>query len=206
MAAPIHRISNESFDMLIAIMETFMELSFKFKAALRLVLFETVYEKDATILNFGDTQGIVWFLLDGLFREVRVNKMTLKAITSWFWLPNDFSYTDPGFFSQQPSARAIHVLERTKVVLISYQDWFALKEAFREGEALTEILRGGYSKSRVEHLLDMKNLTVDERYLDKEKILDYLFPRTQLNYIADYMGMASDTLGKLRTKYYGRKR
>lgn len=201
----MERASNESFNELIRVLETFMTLSFKLKASLRLVLYEMTYEKESIILNYGDTQDMVWFLLDGLFREIRVNKSTLKGVTSWFWKKEDFSYTDPGFFSQRPSSKAIEVLERSKVALIHYEDWAALRDGFKEVETITEMIRGEYSRIRMEHLLDMKNLSVDERYLDKEEMLDYLFPKTQLSYIADFMGMAPDTLGRLRNKYYGRK-
>ena len=202
----MQRISNESFNELISELESFMVLSFKLKIALKEVLYETIYEKEARILNFGDTQRIVWFLLQGLLREIRMNRTTLKEKTSWFWPVKNFIYTDPGFFSQQPSERAIEVVERSKAVFISYLDWSALKAAFEEVELITEMIRGGYNKMRIEHVEDMKSLSIEERYLDKEETLDYLFPRTQLNHIADYMGMAADTLGRLRTKYYGRNR
>lgn len=199
------RISNESFNELISVLEAFMVLSFELKSALRLVLYEITYQKDLTILNYGDIQEMVWFLMDGLFREVRLNRYTLKGVTSWFWKKGEFSYTDPGFFSKGPSHRAIEVLQRSKVVLIYHEDWTVLRDGFKEVERITEIIRAEYSKRRIEHLLDMKNLSIEERYLDNEEMLDYLFPRTQLNYIADYMGMASDTLGRLRNKYYAGK-
>lgn len=202
----MQRISNDSFNELLSVLENFMVIGFTLKMALKEVLYETVYEKDARILNFGDTQRMIWFLLEGLLREIRMNKMTLKERTSWFWPVRNFIYTDPGFFSQQPSERAIESLERSKVILISHVDWLALKTAFKEVELITEMIRGGYNKMRIEHVEDMKSLSIEERYLDNEETLDYLFPRTQLNYIADYMGMAADTLGRLRTKYYGRIR
>lgn len=202
----MQRISNESFIELMHVLETFMVLGFRVKIALKEILYEATYEKDARILNFGDTQNVVWFLMEGLLREIRMNQKTLKEKTSWFWPLRSFSYTDPGFFSQQPSERAIETSQPCKVIFISYLDWLALKAKFEEVEVLTEMIRGMYNKIRMEHVEDMKLLSIEERYLDKEEILDYLFPRTQLNYIADFMGMAPDTLGRLRSKYYGRKK
>ncbi|MNJ87502.1 hypothetical protein D3C87_50220 [compost metagenome] len=199
-------ISNDAFEQLLKVMEIVMVLSFQFKLTLKKVLYETSYDKDVRILNFGGTQRVVWFMLSGLLREIRINKVTLKEKTSWYWLPGSFVYTDPGYFSQQPSVRAIQTETDCNLVWISYEDWSALKATFSEVEAITEIIRGGYSKMRIEHMEDMKLLTVDERYLDLEGTLDYLFPRTQLNYIADFMGMAPATLGRLRTKYYDRLR
>lgn len=206
MSELIKPISNEAFGQLLKVMEAIMMLSFQFKLALRTVLYETSYNRDARVLNYGETQQVAWFLLEGLLREIRMSKVLLQEKTSWYWPPETFVYTDPGFFSQQPSVRAVEAAVDCKVVLISYTDWLALKAEFSEVETITEIIRGSYNKIRIEHIEDMKSLTVDERYLDLEGMLDYLFPRTQLKYIAEFMGMAPATLGRLRTRYYRRRR
>lgn len=202
----MQQISDNSFNELIRVLETFMVISFKLKVALKKVLFEVTYEKDSRILNFGERQENVWFLLDGLLREIRMNKLTLKESTTWFWLPHHFVYTDPGFFSQQFSERAIVVMECCTAVFISYSQWLALKEVFKEVEVVTERIRAEHYNLRMEHAWEMKILSTHELYLDKEQVLNYLFPRTQLSYIADFMGMAADTLGRLRTKQLGKRR
>jgi hypothetical protein len=202
----IKPVSDVAFERLLKVLETVMVLSVQFKLELRKVLYETSYEKDARILNFGDTQSVAWFMLSGLLREVRLNKVSLREKTSWYWLPDSFVYTDPGFFSQQPSLRAIQAEVDCRLILMSYPDWLALKAEFSELDAITEMIRGDYNHMRIEHMEDMKLLSVDDRYLDMEATLDYLFLRTQLNYIADFMGMAPATLGRLRSKYYDRMR
>ncbi|MEQ7802058.1 hypothetical protein ABDJ41_19840 [Pedobacter sp. ASV1-7] len=204
MSELIKPISDGAFARLLKVLETVMVLSFNFKLELKKVLYETSFLKDARILNFGDTQGFAWFMLSGLLREVRINKVTLKEKTSWYWLPDSFVYTDPGFFSQQPSLRAIQAEVDCCLILMSYADWLNLKAEFSELDAITEAIRGSYNHMRIEHMEDMKLLSVDERYLDMVETLDYLFLRTQLNYIADFMGMAPATLGRLRTKYCDR--
>jgi hypothetical protein len=206
MIAMLRPISDDAFNQLLRVMESLMLLSFSFKAALRKVLYECDYGREDRILNFGNTQLNVWFLLEGLLREIRMDKILLKEKTSWFWLPGSFVYTEPGFFSQQASARAIEAAVASRAVLISYTDWAALKAAFSEVDLITEMVRGGFNKLRIEHIEDTKSLSIEERYLDMEDTLDYLFPKTQLNFIADFMGMAPATLGRLRTKYYGRRR
>lgn len=200
----IKPVSDAAFERLLKVLETVMVLRVKFKLELRKVLYETSFLRDARILNFGDTQGVAWFMLSGLLREIRINKVTLREKTSWYWLPDSFVYTDPGFFSQQPSLRAIQAEVDCSLIMMSYGDWLNLKAEFSELDVITEMIRGDYNHMRIEHMEDMKLLTVDERYLDMEATLDYLYLRTQLNYIADFMGMAPATLGRLRTKYYDR--
>jgi hypothetical protein len=205
MAVALKPISEQSFQRLVAVMESLVPLSFRFKLALRKVLQETGYERGAQVLNFGDRQLVIWFLLSGLLREVRMRKSTLREYTSWFFLPDSFVYSDPGFFSQQPSTRGVEAAVTSGAVLISYADWSALKAAFGEMELLTERIRAAFSQRRLEHMEDMNTLSVQERYLDNQDMLNYLFPRTQLTHIAEFMGMAPDTLGRLRSKYYGGK-
>lgn len=170
------------------------------------MLFETTFPRNKRILNFGQLQEIVWFMLDGLAMEIREDESTFHEKTSWFWLLFDFMYTDPGFFSQQNSARAIHFMEASKVVLISYRNWKILNDTFEETGAITELIRGYYSQARQHHADEIKNLPTEERYLNNEDLLNKLFGRVKLKYIADYMGMAADTLGKLRKKHSRRKK
>lgn len=194
-------ISDESFFALIAYLDGYLNLSVKFKLALRSVLLETSYKKGARILNAGSMQHSLWFLLEGLAREVRVHPDTFEEHSVWFWFARSFLFTTPGFFSRVPSESTMELLEDCKVVLLSYQDWAQLKDAFDENELVTEKIRGGYDSLRQQLADDIRSLSTDQRYLKHERILDNLFGRTRLSYVAEYMGMSPDTLGKLRRNY-----
>ncbi|NQX39077.1 cAMP-binding domain of CRP or a regulatory subunit of cAMP-dependent protein kinases [Pedobacter steynii] len=201
----IHPISENAFNELIEVLERFIKLNHKFKLELKGVLFETTYNKRVRILSAKSQQDMAWFMLVGLSREIRIHKETFEENTVWFWFAKDFIYTTPGFFSREPSESTVEVLEDSKVVLISYENWTIMKNTFPEMEILTEKIRAEYDKMRSLHADDIKNLSTDERYLKLEKTLDILFGRTQLRFIAEYLGMSPDTLGKLRKKYSGRR-
>lgn len=196
-------ISDESFHSLLKIIEGVMVLSLKFKLALRTVLYEFVFEKDSRILLTGRVQDTVWLLLSGLAREIRLDELSFKERTSWFWLAGDFVCTNPGFFSQDASERTVEILEKSRVVLISYQNWHALLQSFAETELLTEKLRRACDKARLLHAGEIKHLSTDDRYLLHRKLLENLFTRTKQKYVAEMLGMAPDTLGKLKRKYAG---
>ncbi|WP_131593499.1 Crp/Fnr family transcriptional regulator [Pedobacter psychroterrae] len=182
-------------------MEGYVKLGVKFKLALRSVLHETSYKKGARILSSGSVQHNIWFLLDGLAREIRVHPDTFEENTVWFWFSGSFLFSTPGLFNRVPSESTIELLEDCRVVLISYQDWARLKEVFGENELVTEKIRGGYDSVRQQLGDDIRNLSTDQRYLKHEPVLDNLFGRTQLRYVAEYMGMSPDRLGRLRRKY-----
>ena len=200
-SSTIQPASDASFAILKETMERFFPLSVKLKLALRPLLFETCYKKGARILNVSSLQHNLWFVLDGLAREIRVHPDTFNENTAWFWSSHSFLYTTPGFFSRAPSESTIELLEDCKMLLISYADLTNLKGGHEETELLIERVRGTYDSIRQMMADDIRSLSTEERYLKHEKQLDNLFGRTQLRYIADYMGMSPDTLGKLRKKY-----
>lgn len=194
-------ISDESFHKLTQILETYLLLNHKFKTMLRSRLLETSYKKGSRILNFHEKQRYVWFMLDGFAREIRVNRETFEEKTTWFWSEMNFLYTTPGFFSQQPSECTIEVIKECKMVLMSYQDWTGLKDEFKVTELITEKIRGDYDKLRQDHIDDIKNLNTVDRYLKHRTTLLQLLGITKLKYVAEYMNMSADRLGKLRKKY-----
>lgn len=198
-------ISEEAFKILIGELEKFFVLGYKFRRLLKLVLFEVSYKKGNRILGAGSKQKIAWFMLRGLAREIRVNSYSFDETTVWFWFALDFLYTSPGFFTRVESETTIEVLEDCDMVYISYENWVRLKRLFNETELMTENIRGNYDNFRGLLADDIKNLSTDQRYQKHEQRLKGLFGRTQLSFIAEYMGMAVDTLGKLRKKYSGQK-
>lgn len=194
-------ISDASFELLIQKMEGFLVLSTRFKRLLRPMLFEISYDKGVRILNFGQSQKVVWFMLSGLAREIDVDRLTLKERTLWFFTAYSFLYTTPGFFSQEPSEQIIEILQDTHLIFISYENWAKLNAMFEEANLVTEKIRSAIVISRQAHLEQILKLSTEERYLENKELLDRLFGLTKRQYIADFMGMSLDRLSKLRIKY-----
>lgn len=194
-------VSDESFHKLTQILERHFVLSHNFRVMMRSKLQETTYKKGSRILNFHEKQKIVWFMLEGLAREIRINRETFEEKTMWFWSEMSFLFTTPGFFSQQLSECTIEILKDCRMLLMSYQDWIMLKDEFKETEFITEKIRGSYDKLRQEHIDDLKNLNTVNRYLKHKPQLLQLLGATKLKYVAEYMSMSADRLGKLRKKY-----
>lgn len=197
----MNAISDGAFHILIERMELFMRLSTRFKGILRPMLFEAVYCKGARILNFRQQQEMVWFMLDGLAREIRVNERSYEERTIWFWLPFTFVYTTPGFFSQQPSVSTIELLKDCRMVMISYDNWQKLKRLFKEGEQVTEMIRDVDVKLRSVHEEQIRTMTTEDRYRENLDLMDRLFGLTKRKFIAEFMGMSVDRIGKLRKRF-----
>ncbi|PWS33300.1 Crp/Fnr family transcriptional regulator [Pedobacter paludis] len=200
-AKTIAPVSAESFETFIAAMEHFSPLSGPLKTKLRAVLHETTYQKGRYILNAGAKQKLLWFNLDGLLREISVDRHTFDARTSWYWFDASFVYASPGFFDQQPAQISIEVIKDAKVLLLTFEQWKSLKSNLPEAEALIEKIRTQQETRRKDHLREIHELSTAARYRIHQRQINQLLPAVKLRYIAEYLGMSTDTLGKLRRKF-----
>lgn len=194
-------LSDESFNAITAIMETFLILNGTLKKALREVLFEVTIKKGTYILTAGAKQPYLWFILDGLLREMVVDPYSLEAQTSWFWFKSEFVYAMPGFFDQAPVTVSMEVVRDTKLILLSYEHCRNLRSRFDQADLLLESIRSRHGVGRKNHLKEIHTTDTVSRYLKYEKQLSVLFQHVKLKYIAEYMGMSIDTLGKLHRKH-----
>jgi hypothetical protein len=170
------------------------------KVELQSVMFEVTYKKGSHILGAGAKQPILWVTLDGLLQEITVDKETFSTKTTWFWSGFSIVYAAPGFFDQEFSQVIINVVKDSRVAFISYEHWKKLKDKYEEFEKLTEVLRSDYERSRKQHLIDLSALTAIARCIKYELEIDLLLQHIKLKHVAEYLGMSTDTLGKIRRK------
>lgn len=196
----IKPVTDEFYNAIAAKLNVFYSMSNAFQANLRSFMYEVTYKKGSHILNAGAKQPMVWFALDGLLQEITVNKETFDTKTTWFWFGFAFVYAAPGFFDQESSNITINVVRDSRVAFVSYEKWKILKDTFEETEKLTEILRSDFETLRKLHLNDINTLHATDRYLKYESQINQLFQHIKLKEIAEFLGMSTDTLGKIRRK------
>lgn len=191
-------ISDGSFERLATVLEGFMPLSVQLKLELKDALREVSLPANKLLLNVGQVQHVVWFLLSGLAREFREDPVTLEEKTSWFWTADGFLFDDSAFFAQEPSYRGIQLLDKSQVVCLSYTDFKLLQQGFLEVQLLSEKVRGHYSRLRKRHGEESHALSAMQRYLSEQTLLDQLWGKVKLRHVSEFMRMAPDTLGRLR--------
>jgi CRP-like cAMP-binding protein len=194
-------ISDFAFDLLINKLQTFHAINAHYISLLRPMMMEVFYTKGVRILNFHQRQDFIWFVVSGLVREIFVNDNTLKEKTTWFWGPGSFIYTTPGFFSQEPSENTVEVLQDCHLACLSHENLQQLRTKLTEAEKITEMIRSQDVKQRLIHKDHLNSMTTDEVYLENRALLDGLFCLTKRKFIAEFMGMSTDRLGKLRAKH-----
>ncbi|ETZ24166.1 Crp/Fnr family transcriptional regulator [Pedobacter sp. V48] len=194
-------VSDETFEVLFSTMEMTMPISAGFKLLIRPLLVETEYKKGARILNFNQVPELIWFMISGLAREIKVNAITYSERTVWFWMDRNFLFTTPGFFDRLPSRSTIEILQDCRVAFISHEDWLTLKLAIPEADSFAKRILGANELLRLVHEDNLQNLNTKQRYLEERKMLNRILQYTKLQYVAEYMGMSADRLGKLRKRY-----
>ncbi len=123
-----------------------------------------------------------------------------QETTDWFMQEGDLIISVYSFYLQKPSFENIELLEDCTLVSIPYQDLQRIYQQYPEFNFVGRILTERYYVRGDEQAIDLRCKTAEERY---EALLEKnpeLFHRAHLKHIASFLGMAPETLSRLRAK------
>lgn len=148
------------------------------------------------LLRPGQVARRVYFLETGLVRGYTL--LRGREISSWFMQAGDFVISILSFFTQQPSEECLELLEPAVVHSISYDQLQELYRDFPEFNFIGRQLIEHYyvlSEQRAQHL---RSRTAQERYELLLRDFPTAFQRVALKHIASHLGVAAETLSRLR--------
>ena len=148
------------------------------------------------LLRPGQVARRVYFLETGLVRGYTL--LHGREISSWFMQAGDFVISILSFFTQQPSEECLELLEPAVVHSISYDQLQELYRDFPEFNFVGRRLIEHYyvlSEQRAQHL---RSRTAQERYELLLRDFPTAFQRVALKHIASHLGVAAETLSRLR--------
>lgn len=157
-------ISEVSFKLLFEVLQKFVALKPGLAEQWRPSLHEIVLLKGEVLLPKGVKHDSVFFMVNGMCMEVITHPDTCKKETSWIWFKGDFIFVSPGFFSQQSARNSAEALQECILVYMTYQDFVALRTAYKEFYKLAELIRDHYDMALKLHALDLAGLTNQQRY------------------------------------------
>lgn len=137
------------------------------------------------------------FIESGFLRSYAVD-IDGNEVTTDFYGSNIFANDFLSFFKRIPSSENIQVLADCTTWVLNYEDLqtcFHTIPEFREFGRM--MLINNYSKLK-ERMLDMIQLTAEQRY---EKLISShaeIFQNAQLKYIASYLGIKDTSLSRIR--------
>lgn len=158
-----------------------------------------VYDKHTKIIKEGDITSYLYFISKGLVRVYYFNNG--KELIDWFAEEGSFFGNLYSHILQKPGFDIYEAMEDVTVLRIKYTD---LERLFKESHEIESIARKvlekyyvTYVEKRVHHL---KGLSSDEKYTAFLKNYASCSNRIPLKYVANYLGISSETLSRIRAK------
>lgn len=148
------------------------------------------------LVRIGQVPENFYFVKKGLARVYYLRND--QDITDYFAIDNQFIGALPALFSQQPSHKAIEVLEDSAIMYFSYAAFDKLCEQRHDLErasrkmAIYGMLEG---QQRIESI---RFLSAKERYEELEKLYPGITNRAQLKHIASYLGTTQVSISRIR--------
>ena len=158
---------------------------------------ERIIEKEVIILEEGKICKHLYFLESGLFRFY-INKDG-NHITKFFTDAPYFFTSQASFNAQKPAFENIQAIEKSTVWQISYAKTNELYKSKSWAEFARKITQEVQFFTE-EILLELQTETAEVRYEKMLEISPNLLQRIPLKYLASYLGIAPQSLSRIRKK------
>ncbi|UOR07587.1 Crp/Fnr family transcriptional regulator [Hymenobacter aerilatus] len=150
------------------------------------------------LLEPGQVARRVYFLESGLVRGYTLRQG--REVSSWFMQEGDFVISIASFFTQTPGEECLELLENSHGFSLSYEQLQQLYQNFPAFNFHGRVLTERYyvlSEWRARHL---RALSAAERYARLLQDFPTVFQRVSVQHIASHLGMAPETLSRLRSR------
>ena len=150
------------------------------------------------LLQPGQVAQRIYFVEQGLVRGYALHAG--QEISSWFMSEGDFVISIVSFLTQQPSTEYVELLEPGIVHSISYAQLAELYRSFPEFNYVGRVLTERYYVQSEQRAYHLRTLPATERYARLVREFPNLARRVPLKYLASHLGIAPETLSRLRAK------
>lgn len=166
------------------------------QAILRLVHHDS-FKKGEVIYKQGEVPKKLCFILQGAVRSYYTDEEGRENTVN-FGFENEPIAPYGSFMDQVPSGVTIVAIEKVELVWTSKQEYFAFMENFPRFQTGIASLLGEYLVKGGQHLRLMRISSSKERFESLCELQPELVKRVPLKYIASYLGMALETLSRIR--------
>jgi CRP-like cAMP-binding protein len=171
-------------------------LSDSFKVDLEKEMVRLSLPKDYFLLEAPKISEHAYFIEEGFalsYTFVRGKKQIEQ-----FFASGQIVVSPKSFFDRQPSDEFIQLMEQSEVLHIHYNSAIELIRKFPEAHAIYRTVMNQYLTQLRERVHDMQHLTAQERYEKLHKAFPKLEQTLSQEYLASYLGIAPQSLSRLK--------
>ncbi len=183
----------------------------KFKSFIKNIVAITDDEFEESLLKFkkltlkkgeffieqGKTSKQIAFINSGILRTYYINDKG-EEITSCFCIENNFASSYKSFILQTPSNVAMVALEKTELLVISFQDIQQLYDISTNWQKIGRLVAEKEFIVMEQYASVLNNETAKEKYLRLLKEQPEILQKSPINFIASYLGITRRTLSRIR--------
>jgi len=119
-------------------------------------------------------------------------------VTCFFMCENDFVGDPESFFSQKPSDKNVQALTDSQLITISYENMQNLLQNVPRGKDITAAIDHYVTMRMLYQRTFLLNLDATVRYKEFMREYPHVLQRVPLSYIANFLGIAQQSLSRLR--------
>lgn len=150
------------------------------------------------LLQSGRVARQIYFIEQGLVHGFSVCQD--RKVSSWFMKEGDFIISVVSFITQTPSTENMETLEPSIVQSLSYDHLQQLYCQFPEFNRIGRLLTEKYYVLSEQRAHSLRTANAAERYSQLLQEFPAIFQRVQVKQIASYLGIAPETLSRLRAR------
>lgn len=186
-------------DLLIQTLGFIAPLSSELQRSLSHYVKEEYYPKKQLLLKEGQVAKKIFFIKKGFARAFYYTR-DAKECTSWFMGQADVMISVYSFFTQQPAAESIELLEDSIIQSITWSQLQSIYADFKEFNYIGRIITEKYYIKSEERAILLRTLTAKERYELLLHSHPNIFQKASLGQIASYLGISQETMSRVRGK------
>ena len=147
-------------------------------------------------LQPGQIQESIYFITEGVVRSYYFKQGS--QFTNGFFSAGDMMVPSADFFLRTQSPVYLEATCESRVVEIKKKEFFQLYEKYSTFRQISNLCFTTLTNRREEHIYNLSALDAFDRYQTFAKSFGYINARVQVKQLAVFLGMAPDTLSKMR--------